>query len=79
MWIVGRLADGRLADVLAERAEIAGNADLVLEADLLVTEEDDLIACERVVQLLDLLVGERLGQVDCPDLGTDMRACRGRG
>src|SRR5271166_1255655 len=74
--VIGSLADGRLADMLAELTEIAGNADLILEADLLIAEEDDLIARERVVQLLDLLVGKRTGQVDGADLGADMRARR---
>src|SRR6516162_7751498 len=62
--------------MLAEAAEIARNTDLILEADVLVAEEENLIARERVVQLLDLLVGKRPGQVDCADLGSDMGAVR---
>src|SRR6516165_3332319 len=76
--VLGGLADGRTADVLAERTEMGGQPDLIVEADLLVAEEDDLIARKRVVQLLDLLVAERFGQIDAADLGADMRA-RGRG
>src|SRR5271166_608045 len=72
--VIGGLADGRLADMLAEPTKIAGNADLVLEADFLVAEEEDLIPRERVVQLLDLLVAERSCQVDGADLGADMGA-----
>ena len=72
--IVGSLADRRLADMLAERTEIAGEADLILEADLLIAEEDHQIAREGIVQLLDLLVGERPGEIDLSDLGADMRA-----
>src|SRR5262245_33323627 len=60
----------------AELAEMARDPDLVLKTYFLIAEEDHLIARESVMQLLDLLVAKRLGQVDVADLGADMRARR---
>ena len=75
-WIVGGLADRRLADMSAERTEMARQPDLVVEADHLVAEENHLKACEGIMQLGDLLVRERLGQIDIADFGADMRTGR---
>jgi len=62
--------------VLAEFSEIAGDTNLVFETDLLVAEEDHLIARESVVQLRHLLVAQRPCQIDVADFGADMRAAR---
>ena len=58
--------------MLAEPAEIAGEAYLVVQAYLLVAKEEDLVARKRVVQLLHLFVGKRAGQVEGADLGTNV-------
>ena len=79
--IVRALADRRGADMLAERAEIAGDADLILETDLLVAEENHLETGEGIVQFFHLLVAQRCGEIDPADLGADMRTgrrCRNR-
>ena len=53
-------------------AEIAAEPDLIVEADFLVAEENDLILDECLVQLLDLLVRQRPGQIDIADFRADM-------
>ena len=55
-------------------AEAAAELLLLVEVDLLVAEEDDEVLGERVVDLLELLVAERLREVDAFDLGADHRA-----
>ena len=74
--IFGGLADGRLADMGAERAKIAAEPDLIVEADLLIAEKDHLVLDEGLVQLLDLIVRQRLGQIDIADFRADMRRNR---
>ena len=50
---------------------------MVVEADLLVAEEQHQVPGERAAELGQLLVAERPGEVDAADLGADMGACRG--
>src|ERR1700679_3040002 len=70
--IVGRFADGCTADMLADRAKIAPEPDVVVKTDLLVAEKDHLVLDERPVQFLDLSVRQRLSQVEIADLRADM-------
>jgi hypothetical protein len=51
----------------AQRAKIAAQADLILEIDLLIAEEDHLVLDERLVQLLDLFVRQWLGEINIAD------------
>jgi hypothetical protein len=55
--IVGRLASRRFADVRAERPKITAKPDLIVKADLLIAEENDLIlnkgACSSSTCWLD--------------------------
>src|SRR6202140_2841692 len=74
--IVGGLADGCAADMLADGAEIAAEPDVVVKADLLVAKEYLLVLNERLVQLLDLIVRQRPGQIDFADLRADVRRQR---
>jgi hypothetical protein len=71
--VVGGLADCCPANMLPDRAEIAPEPDVVVEADLLVAEKDHLVLDECPVQLLDLVVRQRPGQVDIADFGPDVR------
>ena len=54
-------------------AEIAHQALVGLEIDLLVAEEDDAVSNNGVMHLLNLSIGERPGEIDIADLGADMR------
>ena len=63
-------------DVAAQIAEVAGEPDLVLEADLLVAEEDHLKAREGVVQFGDLLLAQGPREIDAGDLRADVRTWR---
>src|SRR6266851_8999283 len=74
--IVGRLADGVDPDMAAQRTEMAGDPDLIVEADALIAEEDHQVVGESLMELGNLLIGQRPGQVDVPDLGPDMRRAR---
>ena len=74
--IVRGLADSCPADMLADRAEIVPEPDVVVEADLLVAKEDHLVLDERPVQFLELVVRQRPGQVDIADFGADVRRYR---
>ncbi len=53
--------------------EMASECLLLLQADLLVAEEQDLMLRQSGVQVFDLLVAERRGQVDVGNLGAQIR------
>jgi hypothetical protein len=63
--------------MLADRAEIVPEPDVVVEADLLVAEEDRLVLDERPVQFLELVVRQRLGQVEGAAAGADLAKTAG--
>src|SRR5580658_4529367 len=75
--------DGRCGAVAADMdmrfAEIADEALVRFEINLLVAEEDDAVGDDGVVHLLDRPVRQRAGEVDIADLGPDMRRRRGDG
>ena len=50
-------------------AEVAAEPLLLLQVDPLVAEEQDLVLCQRRMQILHLPVTERTGQVDAGNLG----------
>src|SRR2546421_7645546 len=52
-------------------AEFAAEVSMLVDAELLVTKENHQIVHQRVVDLLELLVTQRFGQVDTVDLGAD--------
>ena len=52
-------------------AELAAEVGVLVDADLLVTKENHQVVHQRVVNLLELLVAQRFGQVDTVDLGAD--------
>ena len=58
-------------------AEIAHQALVRFEIDLLVAEEDDAVRDNGVVHLLHLPIGKRPRQIDIADLGADMRRTKG--
>ena len=74
--MVGGLADGLRAHVLAQRAEQAGKANLVVEADFLVAKEQHLVAHKGIFDLSLLLLGQRLRQIDVADFCADVRRSR---
>src|SRR5262245_15158408 len=52
-------------------AELAAEVGVLVDAELLVSKEDHQVVHQRVVDLLELLVAQRFGQVDTVDLGAD--------
>ncbi len=58
--------DVELAEMLAEMLE--GR-----HVDRLIAEEDDAVVEKRLVDVVDLAVGQRLLQIDARDLAADMR------
>src|SRR5205085_9621311 len=52
-------------------AELAAEIGMLADAELLVTKENHQVVHQRVVDLLELLVAQRFGQVDTVDLGAD--------
>jgi hypothetical protein len=68
-----RFTDRRLTRVLAESAEITGQANLIVERDLLVAKKHDPILRERGAQLFHLPARQRLRQIDASDHGPDVR------
>src|SRR5580692_4104063 len=71
--VFGDLADGRFADVRAERSEITAEPDLVVETNFLIAEKNYLVLDERFVHLFNLPVGKRLCQIDAADFGANVR------
>src|ERR1700728_4376382 len=61
-----RRVDVKLAEMLAEMLERR-------HVDRLVAEEDDAVVQERLVDVFDLAVGDRLHQVEAGNLAADMR------
>ena len=57
-------------------AELAAERLVLIEAELLVAEEDHLMRHQRIVNFLEHLIAERLRQVDPRDLRPDNRADR---
>src|SRR4026209_2743476 len=54
-------------------AELAAEVGMLVDAELLVTKENHQVVHQRVVDLLELLVAQRFGQVGTVVLGTDHR------
>src|SRR6476646_2354027 len=52
-------------------AEFAAEVSMLVDAELLVTKENHQVVHQCVVDLLELLVTQRFGQVDTMDLGAD--------
>ena len=73
-WIVRLAAMGFLADMRAHRAEILGEAHMILVADLLVAEEHDHVLGERALELGEFEVGQRPREIDIADLRADLWA-----
>jgi len=59
--------------VHVQLAEAAGEVFVLFDAQLLVAEEDHQTVHERVMHLLELLVAERIGQIDATDFRADVR------
>ena len=60
--------------VHVQLAEAAPKIFLLFDAKLLVAEKDDEAVHERVIHFLELLIAERLGQVDAKDFRTNVRS-----
>ena len=54
-----------------QRPEAAAEILVLVDRHLLVAEEDHQVVHQRIVHFLELLVAERLGEIDAEDLGTD--------
>jgi hypothetical protein len=72
------------ADVDVQLAEVLREAAMRREVDRLLAEEEDAILAQRVLERTDLLLRERLREIDIADLGADARrerrdGDRGRG
>src|SRR5215470_13247644 len=59
--------------VHVQLAEAPSKILMLLDADLLVPEEDDQAIQEGIMHFLELLIAKRPGQVDAKDFRTDMR------
>src|SRR5471032_945862 len=64
--------DGRVGMDM-QRAEAAAEVLVLVDRHLLVAEEDHQVLHQRVVHFLELLVAERLGEVDAEDLRANGR------
>ena len=62
--------------VAIELAEAAAEGDVLLARDLLVAEQQDAALEEGAVDLVELGVAERLGEIDALDLGAQGMAQR---
>ena len=62
--VEGAAADVQFAEETSERL-------LLVKGHLLVAEEDDLMLDQRVVDFLESLIAERLGQINTRDLRPD--------
>ena len=69
-----RLAVGLHPDMPADGAEIFGESGVVVEADLLVAEEQHQVFGKGAAELGELLPFQRPGEIDIADLGADMGA-----
>jgi hypothetical protein len=70
LGIVG-MAVARQVVVPVELAEAAAEGDVLLARDLLVAEQKDAALQERAMDLIELGVAERLGEIDALDLGAE--------
>jgi hypothetical protein len=61
--------DGREEAVDVDRAEAAGEGDLLLRCDLLVAEEDHAVVVEGLADLGEMRLVHRLGEVHSEHLG----------
>ena len=68
-----------LAHVLLEHAEAARELDLLLGRELLVAEERDFVVEERVGDLRERVVVERLREIDARDFGAAVFSDAGDG
>ena len=57
--------------VIVELAEPAAEGDVLLARDLLVAKQQDAALEEGAVDLVELGVAERLGEIDALDLGAE--------
>ena len=73
------MAVARQRVVPVELAEAAAEGDVLLARDLLVAEQQDAVLEERAVDLVELGVAERLGEIDALDLGAEGVAQRTEG
>src|SRR6266581_1023664 len=69
------LRPGR-AGVDMQLAEIAAEPLVGLDVHRLIAKEQNLVLRERLMQLLDLAVAERIGELDAFNQGTDARRNR---
>ena len=68
------LGDGdRRVGMDVQRPEAAAEILVLLDGHLLVAEEDHQIVHQRVMHFLELLVAERLAEIDAEDLRADHR------
>ena len=65
--------------VIVEFAEAAAEGDVLLARDLLVAEQQDALVEEGAMDLVELGVAERLGEVDVRNLGTEGMGKRSHG
>jgi hypothetical protein len=65
------MAIARQRFVIVELAEAAAEGDVLLARDLLVAKQQDAFLEEGAVDLVELGVAERLGEIDAGDLGAE--------
>ena len=66
------LAATPASDAQGERAEALGERDLPCVAEILIAQKDHLVVKQRLPNLGDNVVAERVIGVDAADLGTDV-------
>ena len=64
------------ANVNVNVAKVAGEAHLILEADVLLAKENHAVLQKRVVNLRALAVAQRLGQIDAADFRANVGRAR---
>ena len=73
------MAVARQRVVAVELAEAAAEVDVLLARDVLVAEQQDAVVEEGTVDLVELGVAERLGEIDTLHLGAEGMAQRTKG
>ena len=61
----------RRVGMRVQRAEAAAEVLVLVDRHLLVAEEDHQVLHQRIMHFLELLVAQRLGEVDAEDFGAD--------
>jgi hypothetical protein len=73
------MAIARQRVMIVELAEAAAEGDVLLARDLLAAKQQDAFLEESAVDLVELGVAERLGEIDARDLGADCIGKRSHG